>query len=210
MRDWEGVKDDRWKRRTDIEKLSDPVEVTLAKRLKLRYVERKKKRAKGNALVPILFTKETVEAIDLLIEHRQDMGILPDNEYVFARGEGKHYMTGWDTLQAIAKQIDLKKPKLVTSTRTTKWLATIMQLLHLSNGELTWLTNHMEHTKDVQIAWYRKEDATIELTKVAKVLSAIDEGEDVGNKNIDSLMAVDDSEGRCLICFCKGHVSKIY
>ena len=79
MRDWEGVKDDRWKRRTDIEKLSDPVEVTLAKRLKLRYVEGKKKRAKGNALVPILFTKETVEAIDLLIEHRQDMGILPDN-----------------------------------------------------------------------------------------------------------------------------------
>ena len=60
------------------------------------------------------------------------------------------------------------------------------------------------------MAWYRKEDATIELTKVAKVLSAIDEGEDLGNKNIDSLMAVDDSEGRCLICFCKGHVSKIY
>ena len=83
-----------------------------------------------------------------------------------------------------------------------------MQLLHLSNGELTWLTNHMEHTKDVQIAWYRKEDATIELTKVAKVLSAIDEGEDLINKNIDSLVAVDDSEGRCLICFCKRHFQK--
>ena len=210
LRDWEWVKDDRWKRRTDIEKLSDPVEVTLANRLKLCYVEGKKKRAKGNALGPILFTKETVEAIDLLIEHRQDMGILPSNEYVFARGEGKHYMIGWDTLQAIAKQIDLKKPKLATPTRTRKWLATIMQLLDLSNGELTWLTNHMKHTKDMHMAWYRKEHATIELTKVAKVLSAIDEGEDLGNKNIDSLMAVDDGEGKCLICFSKRHVSKIY
>ena len=50
--------------------------------------------------------------------------------------------------------------------RTRKWLATIMQLLDLSNGELTWLTNHMGHTKDVHMAWYCKEDATIELTKV--------------------------------------------
>ena len=109
LRDWEGVKDDRWKRRTDIEKLNDPVEVTIAERLKLCCMEGKKKRAKGNALVPILFTKEAVDAIDLLIEHRQDMGILPNNEYVFARREEKNYMIGWDTLQAIAKQIDLKK-----------------------------------------------------------------------------------------------------
>ena len=57
-------------------------------------MEGKKKRAKGNALVRILFMKETVDAIDLLIEHRQDMEILPNNEYVFARGEGKNYMIG--------------------------------------------------------------------------------------------------------------------
>ena len=41
-----------------------------------------------------------------------------------------------------------------------------MQLLDLSNGELTRLTNHMGHTKDVHMAWYRKEDAITELTKV--------------------------------------------
>ena len=52
------------------------------------------------------------------------------------------------------------------------------------------------HTKDVHIAQYCKEDAIIELTKAAKVLSPIDEGEDLSNKNIDSLMIVDDSEGR--------------
>ena len=32
LADWEGVKDDRWKRRTDIEQLNDPVEKTLAAR----------------------------------------------------------------------------------------------------------------------------------------------------------------------------------
>ena len=44
--------------------------------------------------MPILFMKESVDAIDLLIEHRQDMEIFPNNEYVFARGEGKNYMIG--------------------------------------------------------------------------------------------------------------------
>ena len=32
LADWEGVKDDRWKRRTDIEQLNDPVEKILAGR----------------------------------------------------------------------------------------------------------------------------------------------------------------------------------
>ena len=70
--DWEGVKDDRWKRRTDIAKLSDPVEITLAKRLKLCYVEGKKKKdANGNALVPILFTVEAVTAIPSYLPQKQ-------------------------------------------------------------------------------------------------------------------------------------------
>ena len=44
LADWEGVKDDRWKRRTDIEQLNDPAEKNLAARLKLCYVEGKKKK----------------------------------------------------------------------------------------------------------------------------------------------------------------------
>ena len=58
--------------------------------------------------------------------------------------------------------------------------------------------------------WHGIAKKMLQLTKVAKVSSAIDEGEDLSNKNIDSFVTVDDSEGRCLICFCKRHVSKIY
>lgn len=97
--DWEGVKDDRWKRRTDIAKLSDPVEITLAKRLKLCYVEEKKKKdANGYALVPILFTAEAVTAINVLMKYRKEIGISQENQYVFARGVAEHYMVGRDTL----------------------------------------------------------------------------------------------------------------
>ena len=65
--------------------------------------------------------------------------------------------------------------------------ATVLQLLDMNDAELTWMTNHMGHTKDVRMNWYRKEDSTLELTKVAKVLHAVDRGDDLKNKKIDDL-----------------------
>ena len=98
-------------------------------------------------------------------------------------------LKGWDTLQAITKNIsNLEKPRLITPTRTRKLLATMLQLLYMNDAELTWPTNHFGHTKDVHMAWYRKEDANVELTKLAKVLMAVDTGKNVKNKKIDNLL----------------------
>ena len=166
-----------WKRRTDVQNLEVPVETKLAKRMELCYIEgkKKKKRAK-NALVPILFTEESVVGIRLLLKHRNILCIDPTNKYNFASGDLS--LTGWDTLQGITKWItNLKKPKLLTPTRTRKFLAPLLQLMEMNDAELTWLTNHFEHTKDVHFQWYRKEDATLELVKVAKVLVAVDDGQ---------------------------------
>lgn len=81
----------------------------------------------------------------------------------------------------------LNKPKLITPTRTRKYLATILQLLDMNDAELTWLINHFGHTKDVHRQWYRQDDSTIELTKVARVLCAVDKEESVKNKKIDEV-----------------------
>ena len=54
----EAVEDGRWKKRNDIENLDDPVEQKLSSRLKLCYVEGKKKKEVTKALLPILFTDE--------------------------------------------------------------------------------------------------------------------------------------------------------
>ena len=186
LQHWKGVEDERWKQRTYLENL-DGIEKKLAERMQLCYIEGKKK-AKGskNALVPILFTTETTEAIQLLILHRSVMGMKEENNYVFASGD--LFLRGWDTLQGITKQIsNLKKPNLITPTRTRKFLATLLQLMDMNEAELSWVTNHFGHTKSVHFQWYRKEDATVELTKVAKVLVAIDDGKNVKNKKIDEI-----------------------
>lgn len=117
--DWEDAKDVRRKRRTDIAKINNPVEITLGKRLKLCYVQGKKKKdANGNELVSVLFNAEAVTAIDVIMKYRKEIGISQENQYVFARGVAEHYMVGSDILQAISKQIELKKPKLITPTHT--------------------------------------------------------------------------------------------
>jgi len=133
--------------------------------------------------VPILFTNECVKAIRHLKQHQ-----LVKSKFVFAAGCGERPYKGWDSLQSIAAKIPgLKHPKLITPTRQRKFVATCMQLLDMNDAELTWLTNHMGHTKGVHFAWYRQEDSHIELTTVAKVLSALDGGQDLTNKKIDNV-----------------------
>ena len=143
------------------------------------------------ALVPILFTEEVVSAITLLVRNREKCGFSCNNSYVFASGQAEYRMRGWDTLQAICKRIELEKPKLITPTRTRKHLATVLQLLDMSTAELTWITNHMGHTKNVHFAWYRKEDATLELTKMAKILTAVDENRSLSLDDIQCLYGND-------------------
>ena len=66
----------------------------------------------------------------------------------------------------------------------------MLQLLDMTDAELLWLTNHLGHSKDIHLQWYRKEYLTIELTKVAKVLMSVDQGKILKNKKIDSLQPV--------------------
>ena len=190
LSDWDGVEKDRWKKSLDIENLTNPVEKLLAQRLRLCYIEGKKKRkgSRSKALVPILFTEEVVDAVRVLIKNREIAKISPDNVFVFASGKEHHRLRGWDTLQSVAKKHELSHPHLITPTRTRKYLATMLQLMDLTEAELNWVTNHLGHTKDVHFAWYRKEDSTLELTKMATILTAVDENKQLKNQKIDDLL----------------------
>ena len=64
----------------------------------------------------------------------------------------------------------------------------MLQLLDMNHAELTWLTNHFGHTKNVHFAWYRREDSTIKRAKVARVLMAVDEEKEIKNKKIEEIL----------------------
>jgi hypothetical protein len=49
-------------------------------------------------------------------------------------------------------------------------------MLNLNEGELEWLSNHLGHSVDVHQEFYRNQESTVELGKVAKMLIAVDNG----------------------------------
>ena len=74
--DWESCNIS--KRTEDINSIEDPLEKILAKRLKVLYVKGKRKRR-----VPVLFTEEIQKGLDILMSTRSQMGVDPENNFVF-------------------------------------------------------------------------------------------------------------------------------
>ena len=179
--DWERCLNDEWKRTEDIAAIEDPLEKLLADRLKVLYVKGKKRRR-----VPVLFTTEMQQSIILLNAKRDEVGVDPSNKYLFPRPtrNSRNAMRGWDVVHEVSNSANLAKPDLVTSTKVRKHMATILQLLDINSAELTWITDHLGHSIDVHKNWYRQEESTIEVTKVAKILVAKDAGENFTNKKI--------------------------
>ena len=162
----------------------------LAEHLQVCHVLGKKRKGR---LVPILFTEEATFAIRILVKERYLPRINKEQKYIFMTS-GDSRLKGWDTLQAVTKQIvGLVSPELLTPTRTQTFLSTLLQLLDMPDGELTWVRNHMGRTKDTHFAWYRKELSTIELTEMARILRAVDEGKNIKKKKIDDFINIDDT-----------------
>jgi hypothetical protein len=52
----------------------------------------------------------------------------------------------------------------------------LLQILDLSSGELKWLANHLGHDVNIHENVYRMHDSVIELSKVSRLLMAVDAG----------------------------------
>ena len=61
-----------------------------------------------------------------------------------------------------------------------------------------WITKHMGHTKNVHFTWYRKEDVTLELTKMAKI-TAVDKKRFLKNRKIDDIQCCYGSDSGILV-----------
>ncbi|WAR30017.1 hypothetical protein MAR_003585 [Mya arenaria] len=148
-------------------------EQLLAKSMKLGYVV-----GKGKRKVSILFLPETVRAIDLLILDRPSYFSNKENKYVFGRifKMSKMYLRGSDCVREVGCEAKLNHTQYITATQMRKYLATMLQLLDMSEPELRWITDHLGHSVDVHKKWYRVSNKAVELTKVASVLVAAESG----------------------------------
>ena len=100
-----------------------PLERKLMDRMDLIQVP-----GKRNRRVPILITPEVGKAMKELAATRTQCGISAKNPYFFATDSVDGYQNTWLVLHNNAVAAGVKKPRLITSCRLRKYVATLSQV----------------------------------------------------------------------------------
>ncbi|ELU17095.1 hypothetical protein CAPTEDRAFT_217116 [Capitella teleta] len=154
--------------------LSD-LDKLLVQRMDL-YVARGKSVKNNDAF--ILLPPDCRQALDLLIKTREVVGISKDNPFIFARQFASSALSGNNELSELAQQCPgIKEPQRISSTALRKYTATVSQVMDLKGSELGMLARHLGHDPKTHKEYYRLTSSTVELSKVSKLLLALEKGE---------------------------------
>ena len=89
----------------------------------------------------------------------------------------RDWKTHCNSIKTIIDKIkDLENPERIRSTKLRKYISTVTQISALNDTEMEWLWNHMGHSIQIHKQYYRLQDSAIELSKVSRLLLAIDSG----------------------------------
>lgn len=138
------------------------------------------KRGRG---VPVLFTDEMMHNMDLIIKLRKGFE-RENNVYLFPNLNCSTPINGQ---KAVSKHVQLAGAKNVaslTSTRLRKHLATMSQVINLSEQDLEQLANFMGHTSEIHKTYYRLPSDVYQMAKVSKLLLLNERGETAKYKGL--------------------------
>jgi hypothetical protein len=87
-------------------------------------------KSRKNVDAYILFTPDAKQAITLLIETRESVGVPSTNPYIFARMSSDTPLSGNTDLREVVCSCDgLQFPERITSTALRKYIATVAQVI---------------------------------------------------------------------------------
>ncbi|KAL1516207.1 hypothetical protein ABEB36_000126 [Hypothenemus hampei] len=131
---------------------------------------------KGSKPVPILFSQYMQQLIKILLDIR-DLYIPKENKYLFANPNTlDKYLSGYHSVKKLADRSGVTNPTMFTSTRLRKQIATILQVLNVTDNEFEQFANFMGHTKKTHANYYRLPQDVYQTAKVSKLLLAINSG----------------------------------
>lgn len=123
-----------------------------------KYFKRVVTIGKGSRAVPLLFPRKIQNYIEILLRIREETAIVPkENPYLFAlAGSTSKWIDGHSTLRKYAKSCGAENPETLTSSRLRKQIATVLQILSLSDVEMEQIAKFMGHTKKTHEEFYRQ------------------------------------------------------
>lgn len=110
---------------------------------------------KGSKPVPILFSKLMQQYIEVLLSTR-NLYVSKDNQYLFANPNTvDRSLSGYHCVKKLAEKSGVTHASDFTSTRLRKQIATILQVLNVTDNEFEQFASFMGHTKKTHANYYR-------------------------------------------------------
>lgn len=136
--------------------------------------------------VPVLFHLNHLRAIKLLTQHRVDIGISPNNPYVFAvPGGDNKFLRACNLLRKFSVLCGAKQPSTLRGTQLRKHIATQSVLLDLQENEIADLANFMGHGEKIHKDHYRLPIVTRDIVRMSRLLEKAQGSDDNNCKSRD-------------------------
>ena len=150
--------------------------------------------------VPVLLTKSMERAIDMLLKMRANEKI--EGELLFARpGSVKTPFRGVDCLRNHVKEAGLSNPESITSTSLRKQLATLAQVLNLTDASQDLLATFQGHDIKIHREFHCLPDEILQVAKVSRLLHWVNNGTIGKYKGFDFDDIQFDLNGKSKLCF---------
>lgn len=149
-------------------------------------------RGKRNRRVPILLSPSMLAGLQRMVELRKGR-VVEDCRYLFARiGNCETPYRGHICLNEIAASAGVSNPEAFKSTKLRKHLATMSQMLEISQSDRQILANFMGHSDAVHGKYYKLPDTILDRCKVAQVLIALNSGKaEYRGRSLEDIQATD-------------------
>ncbi|GBP23495.1 hypothetical protein EVAR_12775_1 [Eumeta japonica] len=149
--------------------------LTAAEKILVKRFKRIVIRGKRSRGVPVLFSTDVQQDLDLLISLRSKY-IDANNKFLFAKPSSMTNLCGYKVLQKHVKLSGAKNPEAISSTKLRKHLATLTQLFNMTENDIEQLSNFMGHTTEVHRRNYRLPDDIFQTAKISKLLILMEDG----------------------------------
>ena len=148
--------------------------------------------------VPVLLTSNFNNALQIIVNKRAAHGVPDSNKFVFAKSGANKHLRGSDVIRKYADDCGAKWPETLRGTALRKHVATLSQVLNLKDNELDVLAQFMGHNIKVHRDYYRLPSEVLQTAKVAKLLMAIETGQQqrLTGQSLDDVY-IDLNEGCC-------------
>jgi integrase len=157
----------------------DPVVMSVLTELEKKLCQthlRVEIRGKKGRKVPVLFTKDMQQNIEMLLKMRSAAGVSDDGLLFATPQNEKNPYRGTDALRKMAKSCGMEDPSLITSTNLRKQLATLAQILNLKENSQDLLATFQGHDIRIHREYYRLPENVLQVAKMSKVLRCINNG----------------------------------